>query len=174
MKYKILKTEEDYKAAVNYIEELGDLPNFEDNKELIEKFELVSMLIENFEKENYPVNHGNPIDIIKLKMEYLGLKQKDLSPNIASKGVISEMMNKKRGISKDVIRKLSELLKIDQEVLNIDYELKKETKKVSFRTKNKIPAKSNFSFDQNFWAYISKYQNNVMQNGMLLNICTNY
>ncbi len=173
MKHKILKTEEEYKEAVNYLEKLGDTPDFEEKEELIEEFDLVSMLVENFEKENYPINKGNPIDIIKLKMGYLGLKQKDLSPNIASKGVISEIMNKKRGMSKDVIRKLSELLKIDQEVLNIDYKLEKETKKDSFITKNKVPIKTNFNFDSSYWAYISKYQNNVMHNGMLLNICAN-
>ena len=138
MKHKILKTEEEYKLAVNYLEKLGDLPDFENNDDLIDEFELVSMLIEQFEKKNYPVKQGNPIEIIKLKMEYMGLKQKDLSPKIASKGVISEIMNKKRGMSKDVIRKFSELLEIDQKVLNIDYELKRTYKRASFKTKTHL------------------------------------
>ncbi len=155
MRIKILRTEKDYIEAVNYLEKLGDLPDFEENNELIERFDLLAELVEKYEKEHYPIKPGHPIEIIKLKMAYMDLKQKDLSPLIASKGVISEIMNKKRGMSKHVIRKFSELLKIDQSILNVDYELTKAEKKAQNKTKKNTSFKENFDFNKNYNTYIS-------------------
>ena len=63
------------------------------------------------------------MEIIKLKMEYMGLKQKDLQPYIGSSGIVSELLSKKRGLSKSMIRKLSEFLHLDQNLLNTPYDL---------------------------------------------------
>ena len=148
MKIKVIKTEEEYKKAVLYLEELGDRPDFEDNEELIDMFDLLAVLIEKYDVENYPMSKGHPIEIIKLKMSYMGLKQKDLSPHIASKGIISEIMNKKRSMSKDVIRKLSTLLNINQKILNTPYELKKSAKKTINKLKIKKQQLSSKNIEQ--------------------------
>ncbi len=129
MKLKIIKTEEEYKLAVNYLEELGDNPDFENIPDLIEKYELLEKLIEDYEKKNYPLEKGDPIEIIKLKMAYMGLKQKDLIQSIGSKGCVSDVLNKKRALSKSMIRNLSELLNISQDILNTEYELCKTKEK---------------------------------------------
>jgi HTH-type transcriptional regulator/antitoxin HigA len=131
MKIKILKTEQDYKEAVYRLEELGDTPNFSTEQELINEFELLAKLIEDYENENYPIEKGNPIEIIKLKMDYMELKQKDLIGVIGSRGVVSEVINKKRRLSKSMIRSLSKFLNINQEILNIEYELNIVEKKAS-------------------------------------------
>jgi HTH-type transcriptional regulator / antitoxin HigA len=123
MELKIIKTEEEYKKAVNYLEELGDNPDFENNTELIEKFELIEKLIEIYDKEHYPIEKGDPIEIIKLKMAYMNLKQKDLIQAIGSKGLVSDVLNKKRKLSKKMIRELSLLLNLSQEILNTEYDL---------------------------------------------------
>ena len=123
MKPKVIKTEAEYKQAVNYLEKLGDEPNFEKSKELQAEFEVLDKLIELYEKENYPIEKGDPIEIIKMKMEYMGLKQKDLIPFVGSKGLVSEVLNKKRKLSKRMIRELSHLLNISQEILITEYEI---------------------------------------------------
>jgi len=166
MKIKLIKTEEEYKKAVLYLEELGDRPDFEDDEELIDEFDLLAVLVEKYDAENYPIQQGHPIEIIKLKMSYMGLKQKDLSPRIASKGIISEIMNKKRSMSKDVIRKLSDLLNLNQEVLNIPYELKKPAKKQKVEHEQ---AKISFNFDKNLSSLISNFQRNI-SSGMPISI----
>jgi len=126
MKLRIIKTEEEYKLAVNHLEELGDNPDFENSPDLIEKYELLEKLIKDFEEKNYPLEKGDPIEVIKLKMAYMGLKQKDLIQSIGSKGCVSDVLNKKRALSKSMIRSLSELLNISQDILNTKYELNTE------------------------------------------------
>jgi HTH-type transcriptional regulator/antitoxin HigA len=123
MKIKAIKSELDYKNAVSLLEEIGDKPNFENDQNLIDQFEVLETLIEAYESFNYSIEDGDPIEVIKLKMAYMNLAQKDLIPFVGSKGVVSEVMNKKRGLSKLMIRNLSEYLNISQELLNIKYEL---------------------------------------------------
>ena len=131
MEIKIIKSEQEYEKAISLLEEIGDNPNFENDEKLLSDFESLEKLIGDYEKINYPINKGNPIEIIKLKMTYMGLVQKDLIDVIGSKGVVSEVMNKKRGLSKNMIRNLSKFLNINQEILNTKYELneQKNTKK---------------------------------------------
>src|SRR3546814_12823235 len=92
-------------------------------------------LIEAYENQHTNIDVGNPIEIIKLKMKYMGLKQKDLQPYIGSSGIVSEVLNKKRGMSKSMIRKLSEFLHLDQNLLNTPYNL------IEVPTKSTKPSK---------------------------------
>lgn len=133
MKMKMFKNEDEYNKAIDLLEQIGDREDFQENKELIEQFELLSSLIEAYENENANLGVGNPIDIIKLKMNYLGLKQKDLQPYIGSSGIVSEVLNRKRGLSKKMIRGLSEFLHLDQDLLNTPYDLVETTKKSLLR-----------------------------------------
>ncbi|MBI4649157.1 MAG: transcriptional regulator [Bacteroidia bacterium] len=169
MELKIIKTEEDYKKAVNYLEELGDNPNFENNPELIEKFELIEKLIELYDNEHYPIEKGNPIEIIKLKMEYMELKQKDLIPAIGSKGLVSDVLNKKRKLSKKMIRELSKLLNISQEILNTEYELSL-TKFKEITKKIPVTEKAIFKFSKALWSHIENFSNLVSQRGSIFNV----
>lgn len=129
MKMKAFKNEEEYDMAVDMLEKIGDREDFETNTELQTQFETLSNLIERYENENANIEIGHPIEIIKLKMSYLGLKQKDLQPYIGSSGIVSEVMNKKRSLSKSMIRKLSVFLNIDQEILNTPYTVFPASKK---------------------------------------------
>ena len=169
MEIKIIKTEEDYKKAVNYLEELGDDPNFENSPELIEKSELLEKLIELYDKEHYPIEKGNPIEIIKLRMEYMELKQKDLISAIGSKGLVSDVLNKKRKLSKKMIRELSKLLNVSQEILNTEYELSitkcKEVAKEISAKKEEI-----FIFSKPLLAHIENFSNLVSQRGSIFNV----
>jgi HTH-type transcriptional regulator/antitoxin HigA len=165
MKIKLIRTEEEYKAALAYLEELGDREGFEQNKELVEEFELLAALVEMYDKEHFPLQSGDPIEIILLRMEYKGLKRKDLS-EIATSGVLSEVFNKKRGLSKQMIRKFSELLNIDQELLNTSYTLN-EAAPVNERVKMKSP----FKFIKTNRPNLIRFKKRIAEHRMLLNVC---
>ena len=157
---KMFRNEEEYNKAVALLEELGDREGFEDNEDLVKQFELLSDLIEDYEDSNANIKIGNPIEIIKLKMEYMGLKQKDLQPYIGSSGVVSEVLNKKRGMSKSMIRKLSEFLHLDQNLLNTPYDLievpTKNVKPITVKTTTPVFKFVNTSETIAFKNYVSQ------------------
>ena len=166
MGIKILKTEADYKEAIQTLEQMGDDPNFEKNSDLIQNFELLETLIGLYEKEHYPIEKGNPVEIIKLKMEYMGLKNKDLIKCIGSKGLVSDILNKRRKLSKKMIRELSKLLNISQEILNTEYELD-----IIKGDKLNQKATVNFHFSNIVWTNVCSYQKNVYSRKAILTIC---
>ena len=178
MKIKLIKSEEDYKRAISLMEEIGDNPNFEDNPDLIDEFELLEKLVDLYESENYSIEKGNPIEIIKLKMEYMGLLQKDLVEIIGSKGIVSEVMNKKRGLSKTMIRNLSEYLGLSQDILNVPYELipadnLEACTDLQAEEISESKIKNIFGFEGDFLKSVENYSFHVRKRGMLLNVCRN-
>jgi HTH-type transcriptional regulator / antitoxin HigA len=118
MEPKILESDKDYQEAIQTLEILGDDQEFDSNPEIVNKFKLLELLISIYEKKHFPIEEGNPIEIIKLKMEFMGLKQKDLIPFIGTKSLVSEVLNNKRKLSKKMIRELSKYLGVSQELLN--------------------------------------------------------
>ena len=87
--------------------------------------ELLALLIEEYEETNYPINTPDPIVAIRIRMEELELKQKDLVGVIGSKSIVSEVLNKKRTLTVNMIRNLSDKLKIAAKVLIQEYDLQK-------------------------------------------------
>ena len=65
-----INSEEDYKIAILLLETLGDTPDFEEDDALMDEFEALLRLIEDYEAENYPIGEGKPDEIIKLKDAY--------------------------------------------------------------------------------------------------------
>lgn len=111
---KLIKTESDYEAVLNRINELFDAePDTPEGDEL----DLLVTLVELYEKEKYPIESPDPISAIKFRMEQQGLKSKDLIPFIGSKSKVSEVLSGKRALSLNMIRKLHEGLGIPAEVL---------------------------------------------------------
>jgi HTH-type transcriptional regulator / antitoxin HigA len=169
MKLKILKNESDYYEAVKELESLDNNPDFENNPELIEKSELLEKLVEDYDKEHYPIEKGHPIEIIKLKMDYMGLKRKDLIPAIGTKGSVSDILNKKRKLSKKMIRELSKLLEISQEILNTEYEL--SLSNCNEQNKNKLISNKDvfFNLSGGLLSNVENYANKVFQRGSIMN-----
>lgn len=79
--------------------------------------EILAILIEVYEKENYPISRLDPIDAIKFRMDQQGLKQKDLEFCIGAKSRVSEVLNRKRSLSLRMIKRLHKKLKIPYESL---------------------------------------------------------
>lgn len=79
------------------------------------------MVIDNYENDNFPIDMPGPISAINFRMEQMGLKQKDLVKMIDYKSRVSEIMNKKRKLTLEMIRKLNADLNIPTEVLIQEY-----------------------------------------------------
>ncbi|MCL4484722.1 MAG: transcriptional regulator, partial [Bacteroidetes bacterium] len=86
-----------------------------------DELELLSLLIDNYEKINYPIELPDPIEAIKFRMDQLGYKPKDLAKVLGFRSRVTEVLNKKRKLSLDMIRRLNRDLHIPTEVLVQDY-----------------------------------------------------
>ena len=121
MNWKIIRTEEEYQTALGRLDEIFDC-NKEDVH--IDEAELLVMLIEKFEMETEPdFKNPDPIEVLKYKMEENELRNKDLVEIIGSKSKVSEVLNRKRRLTLEMIRKISKNLHIPAELLINDYEL---------------------------------------------------
>jgi len=120
-KMKLITTEKEYNKALDRIDEIFDSsPKSKEGQEA----EVLALLIEEYEEKCYPIESPDPITAIRIRMEELELKQKDLVGVIGSKGIVSEVLNRKRKLTVAMIRNLSEKLKITAQILIQDYELK--------------------------------------------------
>ncbi len=111
---KIIKTESEYKSALIKLEKLFSAkPNTPKGDEL----ELLSLLIEKYEQEKYPIDMPDPIEAIKFRMEQMGYTQNDLAKIIGLKSRASEILNRKRPLTLEMIRNLHEKMNIPTQVL---------------------------------------------------------
>ncbi|MBK7389609.1 MAG: helix-turn-helix domain-containing protein [Bacteroidetes bacterium] len=118
MNCKLIKTEKDYQIALKRLEVIFDSKKGSKNGD---ELELLSLLIDNYEKEKFPIDLPDPIEAIKFRMEQLGYSQKDLTEVIGLKSRVSEILNRKRKLTLEMIRKLHEVLGIPTEVLVREY-----------------------------------------------------
>lgn len=118
MKIKPIKSEKDYNNALKRLEFIFDS---ELGSKHGDELEILSILIDKYEEEHFPIGMPDPIEAIKFRMEQLGMKQKDLAEVVGLKSRVSEILNKKRKLTIDMIRKLSQTLSIPSDVLIQDY-----------------------------------------------------
>ena len=118
MYIKVLKTEKDYNQALKRLEKIFHAPS--DSIEGDEA-ELLSVLIEKYEDENYPIEAPDPIEAIKFRMEQMGMTKKDLAQVIGYKSRVSEIFSRKRKLTLKMIQNLHEKLNIPYESLIENY-----------------------------------------------------
>ncbi len=118
MKIKPIRNEKEYQIALARLEEIFDAQK---GTEAGDELEIIAILIDTYEKENFPIGMPDPIEAIKFRMEQMGMKQKDLAEIIGFKSRVSEVLNKKRKLTLDMIRKLNLALHIPTEVLIQEY-----------------------------------------------------
>ena len=109
-----IKTEEDYNTALARLEIIFDSNRGSENGD---ELEILSIIIENYEKEHFPIGLPDPIEAIKFRMEQMNYTQSDLAEILGIKSRASEILNRKRKLSLEMIRKLHSKLKIPTEVL---------------------------------------------------------
>lgn len=114
MEPKLIKTEAEYQAALGALESLWDAaPGTPEGNAA----EVWTVLIEKYEREQYPIDLPDPVSAIKFRMEQADLKAKDLVPFIGSPAKVSEVLNGKRSLSLNMIRSLRDGLGISADVL---------------------------------------------------------
>ena len=114
MQLKPIKTESDYNLALERLELIFDASKGSAEGD---ELEILGILIENYENENFPIDLPDPIEAIKFRMEQLDFTQSDLAEVIGLKSRASEILSKKRKLSLEMLRKLSIALHIPSEVL---------------------------------------------------------
>jgi HTH-type transcriptional regulator / antitoxin HigA len=114
MKPQVIKTRAAYQAALAHLEKLmAAQPGTPQEEEL----ELFAVLLDNYEREHFPIGLPDPVEAIKFRMEQQGLTRKDLEPFIGSQSKVSEVLNRKRPLSVAMIRALHIGLDIPADVL---------------------------------------------------------
>jgi HTH-type transcriptional regulator / antitoxin HigA len=125
LKYTIIKTRVQYNEYCNKLEALVTDQRTSESKQ--NEIELLTLLIEKYDAENTAFDRVEPIRLLLSFMDDHAWKAKDLADLLeVSKGYVSDILNYKKGLSKEVIRKLAERFKVNQAAFNRPYKLKLE------------------------------------------------
>ena len=123
LQYKIIKTGAQYNRYCDALEALVD--SGKKTKAIQDEIELLTLLIEKYDAEHNTFNDADPIELLKSLMKEHKMKAVDVAKLLdVSEGLVSDMLNYKKGLSKDTIRILSERFKLNQEAFNRPYELR--------------------------------------------------
>jgi HTH-type transcriptional regulator / antitoxin HigA len=114
-----IRTEADYQAALKEVELLFDAPP---NTPECDRLDLLSTLVEAYEKVHHPIEATDPIEAILYYMDTRGLSRRDLEPCIGSRARVSEVLSRKRSLTLEMIRKLNQELGIPAEILIKNYD----------------------------------------------------
>ncbi len=120
MNWTIIKTEKEYNKALGRLETIFDSTK---NSKHSDEFDLLTLLIKKYENENYFIEEADPIQIINMKMEYMGLRQKDLIPYFGSKSTTSKILTYKAPLTLKHIWILSKVLELPIELLAKPYKV---------------------------------------------------
>lgn len=129
MNIEPLKTNKDYEKALKRMELLFDAP---EGTVESDEANILALVIDDYEKKHFPIEAPDPIEAIKIRMEEMHLKQSDLVNEIGGKSRVSEILNRKRKLTVDMIRNLTSRLNLSANILVKDYQLNR--KKVQLPT----------------------------------------
>jgi len=116
MELKIIKNKKQYDQCLDWVDEMFD-KKIKTNTPKGDKLQVALLLIKQYEDVNYPIPLPNPIDAIKVKMDELGLKNKDLIGKVGSKGYVSSLLNKKKPLTLELAKLFHREFNIPAEVL---------------------------------------------------------
>ncbi len=120
MNIKPIKTEADYQEALFRLEMIFDAKIGTPESD---EADILGLMIDEFEKKHYPIEAPDPIEAIKIRMEEMHLKQVDLVDAIGGKSRVSEVLNRKRKLTVEMIRNLNQRLNLSPGLLINDYQL---------------------------------------------------
>ncbi len=128
IKYKVIKTDEQYDEYCQILEDL--VFSSRKSKTIEDEIDLLDLLIEKYDEEHSIFNDPDPVRLLKSIMADHKMKAVDLAKLLkVSEGLVSDMLNYKKGFSKESIRILSERFKLRQEAFNRPYPLKQSITK---------------------------------------------
>lgn len=120
MTLRPIRNEEDYETALEEIETLWEA---ESGTPEADRLDVLVMLVEAYEAEHYPIPDPDPIELILHVMDARGLTRRDLEPYLGSRARVSEILNRRRPLSLEMIRKLQTGLGLPADVLVQPYAL---------------------------------------------------
>lgn len=120
MNIKLIKTDGDYEQALSRLADLFDaLSGTPESDEA----DVLALLVDEYEKKHYTIEAPDPIEAIKIRMEEMHLRQKDIAQYLGGRNRASEVLGKKRKLTVEMIRNLTSRLGISPNVLISDYKL---------------------------------------------------
>ena len=120
MNIKLIKTEADYRKALKKLEEIFDsMIGTPESDEA----DILGLMIDEYEKKHYYIDAPDPIEAIRIRMEEMQLKQVDLADAIGGKNRVSEVLNRKRKLTVEMIRNLTKKLNLSPGLLISEYKL---------------------------------------------------
>jgi HTH-type transcriptional regulator/antitoxin HigA len=123
MEIQTIHNKKDYKAALQEIERLWSAPN---KSPEAERLSVLALLVEHYEKTNFPIEDPEPIELLEHVMQSRGLTRKDFEPAIGHRGRVTEIFNRVRPLSLEMIRRLVEQFDLPADVLVKPYALRGE------------------------------------------------
>jgi HTH-type transcriptional regulator/antitoxin HigA len=120
MNIKLIKTDADYQTALKRLEEIFDAKIGTPESD---EADILGLMVDEYEKKHYHIDSPDPIEAIKIRMEEMQLKQVDLADAIGGKNRVSEVLNRKRKLTVEMIRNLTKRLNLSAGLLIHDYEL---------------------------------------------------
>ena len=120
---KTIHNRKEYKVALEKIELLWSAPA---KSAEADRLDVLTLLVEHYEKTNFPIGDPDPIEFLEHVMQSRGLSLKDLEPMIGPRGRVADIMNKTRPLTLEMIRRLVDQLKLPADVLVKPYALREE------------------------------------------------
>jgi HTH-type transcriptional regulator/antitoxin HigA len=121
MQIRPIKTKADHRAALKDIERLMDA---RPGTPAGDRLEVLTMLVEHYESQHEQIAPPDPIDALLYYMDSRGLKRRDLEPYLGSRARVAEVLNRRRSLTIEMIRKLHAGLGISAEVLIRPYSVR--------------------------------------------------
>ena len=122
MTLRPIRTKREHQAALREIEALWEAPS---GSPEADRLEVLTLLVEAYERKQYPIEAPDPIDFVLFVMEARAMTRKDLEPYIGSRARVAEVLNRVRPLTLEMIRRLASGLKLPADVLIRGYELKR-------------------------------------------------
>ena len=124
LKYTVIDSRKQYDHYCRLLEKLADHPAAAESEPIQQEIELLTVLIEKWDNEHNSFNDSDPVQLLKTLMADHQLKARDLVDIMGvSKGMVSSILNYRKGLSKESIRKLAGYFKLSQEAFNRPYKL---------------------------------------------------
>ncbi len=122
MTLRPIRTKREHQAALREIETLWEAPS---GSPEADRLEVLTLLVEAYERERYPIEAPDPIDFLQHVMEARAMTRKDLEPYIGSRARVAEVLNRVRPLTLEMIRRLVSGLNLPADVLIRAYALKR-------------------------------------------------
>jgi HTH-type transcriptional regulator/antitoxin HigA len=122
MELRPIRSKREHQVALKEAEALWNAP---EGTPEADRLEVLTLLIEAYERKHFPIEDPDPIDFLQHIMEARGLARKDLEPYIGSRARVAEVLNRVRPLTLEMIRNLSDGLELPAEVLIRGYRVKR-------------------------------------------------